>query len=161
MFLLVVSLVDCGLGWWSLMPALIGGLALLLQWSLGPPLVIVSLTSLLLVSSYYRRRYPYWARDQVPTMMDLLLCVAVLAYVIGHYRLLSLVRHVFPMDSRRPSNENEPARRRSVDGVDAWEMALLLLALPVWTGLSVVVWSWVMETSRPWICRSKSGERSS
>ena len=62
LFLLVVSLVDCGLGWWSLMPALIGGLALLLQWSLGPPLVIVSLTALLLVSSYYRRRYPYWAR---------------------------------------------------------------------------------------------------
>ncbi len=48
LFLLVICLVDRGLGWWCLMPALIGGVALLAHWNIGPPLVVVSLTGLLL-----------------------------------------------------------------------------------------------------------------
>ena len=30
--------------------------------------------------------------------MDLVLCIAVLGYVVGHYRLLSLMRNIFPAD---------------------------------------------------------------
>ncbi|HWG44974.1 MAG TPA: hypothetical protein VN688_19550 [Gemmataceae bacterium] len=149
LFLLVVCLADRGLGWWCLIPALIGSVALLLHWSLGPPMVIVSLTGLMLASARYRRSYPYWARDQVPTLMDLLLCVAVLGYVMGHYRLLSLVRHIFPPDPRRMRDNAsaESANRRSADQVNGRELALLVLALPLWTVLSVVVWSWMMDSA--------------
>jgi len=145
LFLLVVCLADRGLGWWCLLPALIGGLALLAHWSLGPPLVILSLTALIL--SDYRGGRAFWMRNQVPALMDLVLCAAVLAYVLGHYRLLSLMRHVFPADQRQPrgSKSSDPTQRRAADLVGAWEMALLVLALPLWTGISVVIWGWMME----------------
>jgi hypothetical protein len=153
LFLLVVCLADRGLDWWSLLPALVGSMALLAQWSIGPPLVLLSLTGLILSSmrSSYMWRSPYWARDKVPTMMDLILCVAVLAYVVGHYRLLALMRHVFPPDPRRlpGSGFADPARRRSADLVSVREMVVLLLALPLWTSLSVVVWSWMMDDAAP------------
>ncbi len=147
MFLLVVCLADRGLGWWCLMPAVVGGLSLLAHWSIGPPLVIVSLTGLLLSSSRYRPVYPYWGRDPVPTAMDLLLCAAVLGYVVGHYRLLSLVRHVFPADPRRPLRGPlaNTARRRSADLVSAGEMTRLVLTLPLWTGTSILAWGWLIE----------------
>lgn len=161
LFLLVVCLADHGLGWWSLTPALIGGVALLAQGSGGPPLVLLSLAGLVLIGPRYSYlwRYPYWQRGKVPTMMDLVLCVAVLAYVVGHYRLLALVRHVFPHDPRRLSSsppkmgggrEGDPARRRSADLVSSRELVLLLLTLPLWTCLAVVVWSWIMEETTPW-----------
>jgi hypothetical protein len=149
LFLLVVCLADRGLGWWCLIPTLIGSVALLLHWSIGPSMVIVSLTGLLLAGTRYRRGYPYWVRDQVPTLMDLLLCVAVLGYVMGHYRLLSLARPLFPAESRR-TEDGTPAdmvRRRSPDRVAGWEMALVVLALPLWTGLAIAVWGWMIETA--------------
>src|SRR5215472_12920236 len=65
LLLLVVCLVDRGLDWWSLLPALVGGVALLAQWSIGPPLVLLSLTGLILANTRYSHvwRSPYWARD--------------------------------------------------------------------------------------------------
>jgi hypothetical protein len=151
LFLLVVYLADGGLGWWSLLPALIGGVALLALWSIGPPLVLLSLAGLILANARSHWRSPYWARDKVPTMMDLILCAAVLAYVLGHYRLLSLMRHVFPLDPRRLPGSGfvDPARRRSANLVGAREMARLLMALPLWTCLSVVFWYWMMEEEIP------------
>jgi hypothetical protein len=151
LFLQVVCLADRGLDWWCLMPALIGGASLLAHWSLGPPLLLFALTGLMLAQTRFRWAYPYWARDRVPTMMDLILCAAVLAYVMGHYRLLSLVRHVFPPDPRRTPGSRyvDPARRRSADLVSGWEMALLVLALPLWTVLSVVAWGWLIEDTAP------------
>ncbi len=148
LFLLVVCLADRGLGWWCLMPALIGGVALLLHWSLGPPLVIVSLTGLLLSGARYRWGYPYWARNQVPTLMDLLLVrpcwptswgtIAFCLWCVTSFRRT--------LGGRSGGTSADPARRRSADRVEAWEMALLVLALPLWTGLAVVVWGWMMET---------------
>jgi hypothetical protein len=138
LFLLVVCLVD-GLGWWCLLPALIGGGSLIASWSLGPPLVLLSLTGLLLHGGH-----PHWAHKQ-PTM-DLILCAAVLAYVMGHYRLLSLVRNVFPVDPRRRRGGGftDATERRSAEREGPWEMALMLLALPLWTALSVASWSCLM-----------------
>ena len=103
LFLLVICLADRGLEWWCLVPPLIGCLTLLTHWSHGPPLVVVSLTGLLGVTAP-RSRWSFgdWRRFQTPTLMDLVLCIAVLAYVVGHYRLLSLMRPIFPADSRRP-----------------------------------------------------------
>lgn len=145
-FLLVICLADRGLEWWCLVPPLIGCFTLLTHWSHGPPLVIVSLTGLLgMTAPRARWKFEDWARFQAPTLMDLVLCIAVLAYVIGHYRLLSLMRPIFPADSRRPDERTKANRRRSADLVTAWEMAILGLALPVWTGLSVLIWTWMTE----------------
>ena len=47
LFLQVVCLADRGLDWWCLLPALIGGVALLAHWSMGPPLLLLSLTGLM------------------------------------------------------------------------------------------------------------------
>jgi hypothetical protein len=160
LFLQVVCLADRGLEWWCLMPALIGGVSLLAHWSIGPPLLLLSLIGLLLSQARFRWSSPYWARDRVPTMMDLILCAAVLAYVMGHYRLLSLMRYIFPPDPRRsplpyPPQDGggrggaDPAKRRSADLVSGWEMALLVLALPLWTVLSVAAWGLLMADTAP------------
>lgn len=140
LFLLVVCLANRGLEWWCLVPALIGCLTLLANWSQGPPLVLLSLVGLL--GMYRPRWYSSWSRFPTPTLMDLVLCISVLAYILGHYRLLSLMRSIFPPDPRR--RRIDPSQRRSADLVKGWEMALLGLSLPVWTGLALMVWAYGM-----------------
>lgn len=143
LFLLVMCLVDRGLEWWGLVPALIGWSTLLMRYSHGPALVLLSLVGLLgMPDPRSHWNSGGWPRFQTPTLMDLVLCVAVLAYVLGHYRWLSLTRHIFPTDARR---SRAGVVRRSADLVRAGEMALLGAALPVWVGLAVVVWTWMME----------------
>ncbi len=140
LFLLVVCLAERGLDWWCLAPALIGCLALLVHWSHGPPLVLLCLSGLLVMAPLRSRGvHAGWPRYQTPTLMDLVLCIALLAYVVGHYRLLSLMRNIFPLVRGRPLRD--PSQRRSADLVTGREMALLGLMLPLWTGLSVLVWA--------------------
>jgi hypothetical protein len=79
----------------------------------------------------------------------MLLCLAVIAYVVGHYRLLSLVRHVFPPDPRRLRDAVDPGQRRLADLVSATEMTLLGFAAPLWMGLTLLVWAWMMEDVDP------------
>lgn len=159
LFLLVVCLANRGLDWWCLLPALIGCLTLLTHWSYGPPLVLLSLVGLLGV--YWSRwNYGGWSpRFQSPGFMDLVLCVAVLGYVVGHYRLLSLMRNIFPADPRRRCID--PTQRRSLDLVKRREMVLVGLSLPVWTGLAWAIWAlkmtdlesiqvWQLEIVPPW-----------
>jgi hypothetical protein len=144
-FVLVVCMVDRGLGWGSLLPALVGTIALLAQWSMGPPLMLLSLTGLILSSTGYRGTYPIWARRTIPTVMDLILCAAVLAYVIGQYRLISLSRNIFPIDPRHKRGSSAgSATRRWADLVRPREFGLIVLGLPLWTGLSVIAWEWLM-----------------
>lgn len=149
LFLLVVCLADRGLEWWCLAPALVGCLALLTHWSHGPPLVLLFMTGLFVMANPRSRAvHTDWPRLQTPTLMDLVLCIAVLAYVVGHYRLLSLMRNIFPLDPRRRTSE--PWQRRSVDLVTGREMALLGLMLPLWTGLSFMVWAMeLMDLATP------------
>jgi hypothetical protein len=147
LFLLVVCLADRGMEWWCLAPSSIGVLTLLTNWNHGPPMVLLSLAGLLGMSGP-RSRWVYagWSRFQAPPLMNVLLCIAVLAYVVGHYRLLSLMHSIFPTESRRApgSTAINPLRRRSPDLVNGWEMALLGFALPIWVGLAVMVAKWAM-----------------
>jgi hypothetical protein len=150
LLLLVVCLSERRLGWWCLIPSMIGALTLLMQWGLGPPLVLGTLTGLLSLARMRNPQgNPYNVRTPVPTLMDILLCLAVMAYVLGHYRLLSLMRHVFPPVPRRRDEAVDPARRRSADLVSAVEMTLLGFAVPAWTGLSLFIWTWMMEDVDP------------
>ncbi|MCI0462844.1 MAG: cytochrome P450, partial [Gemmataceae bacterium] len=88
---------------------------------------------------------------------DFVLCGAVLAYVASQYRLLSLQLYVFPPDPRR--RERAPKKsgrlfrwaprvvqqRRSAQTASPWEIAGLLLAVPLWAGLAHLVW-WVLPS---------------
>ena len=151
LFLLVVCLADRGLDWWCLAPSLIGCLTLLTHWRHGPPLVLLSLAGLLgMPGPRYLRGYPNWSHFQTPTLMDLVLCFVVLAYVLGHYRLLSLMRCIFPMEPwHRREGGVDRTQRRFADLVTPWEMASLGIALPIWSGLAVMVWTWLMEGASP------------
>lgn len=150
LFLLVVCLSDRGFEWWCLVPSMIGCMTLLTNWNLGPPMVLLSLAGLLTVV-YPRSRWNYagWPYGQSTTLTDLLLCISVLAYVVGHYRLLSLLRSIFPPDPRRLPRRTppDPLRRRSPDLVNNWEMALVGITLPLWIGLAVMVWGRVIGSS--------------
>jgi hypothetical protein len=149
LFSLVVCLADRGLEWWCLVPSLIGCLSVLTNWNHGPPLVLFSLAGLLGVAgSRSRWSYAVWSRFSSPTLMDLLLCIAVLAYVSGHYRLLSLMSHIFPPELRHARGAPpDPLRRRSPDLINGKEMALLGFALPTWVALAVMVWEFVMKSA--------------
>jgi hypothetical protein len=148
-FVLVVCLVDRGLGWWSLLPALIGCLGIVARWTLAPPLMLLSLTGLILSSPRYRWAYSSWERMPIPAPMDLILCAAVLGYAIGHYRLMSLLRNVFPTDPRgkRGGTSAETSPRRSADLVTTGEFGRVVLMLPLWTGLSVLASLWLSGSS--------------
>lgn len=157
LFLVVVCLVERGLDWVCLVPAGIGCLTLLTNWSLGPPIVLLSSAILLSMTSPPPRGF-YFARPafQMPTLMDLIFCLAVLAYLVANYRLLSLVRYIFTPDLRKLSRRPQPnpLRRRSPDLVQPWETALLGFSLPVWVALALMVWAWLMrgslDSERPW-----------
>ena len=139
LFLLVVCLANQGFEWWCLVPALIGCLTLLTHWNHGPPLVLLSLVGLYGMSGPRSHwTYANWARSQTPTAMDVVLCLAVLAYVSGHYRLLSLTQNIFPPDPRRRGAP--PMQRRSADLVTGRELALLWLSATVCTGLAWMLW---------------------
>ena len=88
---------------------------------------------------------------------DVLLCLAVLGFVIGHYRLQGLTRNIFPVDYRLfglrrirapGSHWRMPAieRRRAMHLISPVEQALLVLSLPFWALAAQLVW---IVASRP------------
>jgi hypothetical protein len=139
---LTVLVTDRGLGWWGLMPVLLGAAALLFRWSVGPPLVLLALAVLLSAQARFRRP----GLPGPPLAADLGVCLAVLAYASGQYRLLALTRHVLPPDTRRRALPGQgPAAadegpRRSPGSVGPWELPALLLTLPVWALGAAVFW---------------------
>jgi hypothetical protein len=141
---LTLFVTERGLGWWGLMPVLLGAAALLFRWSVGPPLVLLTLAVLLAAQARYR--LPQWARARPSLSADLGVCLAVLAYSAAQYRLLALARHVLPPDTRRRTLPGQgkavPAEgpRRSPGSVGPWELPGLLLTLPVWALIAGIVW---------------------
>ncbi len=142
---LTILVTDRGLGWWGLMPVLLGAAALLFRWSVGPPLVLVTLAVLLSAQARFRMWLPELSRPSL--LADLGVCLAVLAYAAGQYRLLALTRHVLPPDTRRrtlPGQGKAAARdgpRRSPGSVGPWELPSLLLALPLWAVIAAAFWT--------------------
>jgi hypothetical protein len=147
LMVLALGLVDYAPGWWALVPVLAGAIALVARWNVGPPFVLLSLACILMLQA----RWPRW---RPPTLSlsstDIVMGGAVLAYVVGQYRLLSLVRQVFPRDTRAPALPNarrqqggaQPAalQRRSPVVVSGRELIVLALSLPVWCLLAALAW---------------------
>ncbi len=143
LLVLTILVTERGMGWWGMMPVLLGAAALLFRWSVGPPLVLVTLAVLL--SAQARFRDPrFWPQPALAE--DLGVCLAVLAYAAGQYRLLALTRHVLPPDARRRAlpgrgKAADDAPRRSPGSVGPWELPALLLTLPVWALLAALCWA--------------------
>ena len=82
---------------------------------------------------------------------DALLCVAVLAFTVAHYRLLGLIVNVLPPDPRRQGDSQDTQRRRPWRArrhlADPVEVGILLLTLPVWAILGHLAWAIL---SLPW-----------
>ena len=139
-------LVQRGLGVWALAPVaagLIGGVM-----RFGPMLFLLALTVVADLLPYFPDGSHRGALASVP---DLILCGAVLAYVIAHYRAQGMLWHIFPPDPRR----REPARgrslfrrrarvvqpRRAAALVSSQEVIGALLTLPIFAALGQVVWN--------------------
>jgi hypothetical protein len=135
---------ERGLGWWGLMPVLLGAAALLFRWSVGPPLVLVTLAVLL--SAQARFPVARFLRPRPSLLADLGVCLAVLAYAAAQYRLLALTRHVLPPDTRRRTLPGQgkavadEGPRRSPGAVGPAELPTLLLTLLLWAGVAACFW---------------------
>jgi hypothetical protein len=152
--------------WWPFVPVLLGGVALLGRWTTGPPLVLVSVTGVYLVQFEALRYFgALWPGDPVT---DGLLAAALLAYVVGHYRLQSLTGGVVPEDRRPAAGKGGPARRwflpappaRSPGGVRPGEVLGLLLSVPLFVVLAFLAWGVLAEAEPfPMVGRAELPQR--
>jgi hypothetical protein len=153
LLLVFVVMLESGLEVLSLVVLLLGALAIGFHWTIGPPLLLVLLTLLLTDWRELVRRLNRlihlsrpgglrWGAGDVLPLTELVLAVAVLAFVIAQYRLVSLTRHIFPMDPRRPvPGPAPPPRPRHPDLVGEQELAYTAVALPGWAAAGFLVWS--------------------
>jgi hypothetical protein len=137
----------------AVLPSLAGGLGLVTRSNLASLLLLVALAGRIII--YQAKGWLPWYAGRTAAARfqasDLLLCSAVLAFVIAHYRLMGLVQTIFPRDPRRqpagprrgemPLRGTEPdLQPRSAELVQPLEWAFLIMGLPVWVILAQLVW---------------------
>jgi hypothetical protein len=145
LLVLALLLSQGRLGWWNLLPALAGVVAVLLRWVIGPPLVLVTLLVLLLAQNRVARG----AGAAASPLADLPLACAALTYVAAHSRLLFLRRRAAAADAPKgppPGGSRRgvllpPAQGgRSPEAADAAEVGPLLLMVPLFATTGLLVW---------------------
>jgi hypothetical protein len=151
---------------WALLPALVGGLALLFRWRGGPLFVLLS--AVVLLWTWWDGVNPGWllfvvvawvwrllfssgvgyprlpgashlsSRALLP-VSDLLLAVSLLAYAAGHFRLQGLVGRLFPPDPRRRREAAPRGPRGAARAGAAQRRSPQLVTVGEVVGLLVVV----------------------
>jgi hypothetical protein len=96
LLIITAILVERDLGLMALIPLLAGSVSSMAGWGIGPPVVIGATAWLLVVGTFGFR-----GLVAENFAIDWLLSIAVVAYTAGHFRLMSLQRHIFPPDPRR------------------------------------------------------------
>jgi hypothetical protein len=159
-----------GLDALALLPALVGGLAMVFRWRSGALLGVLTLVTWLLAVQHWPVLHPALIADEILLLFrpvftsppirrpvrpgligaydesgiaDLLLYAGMLVYFTGHYRLLSVARRVFPSDPRKRSTRDLPEDRRSGSLVSGKEVLRALVPLPLWIGLALLCWRWL------------------
>jgi hypothetical protein len=168
LLLVVILLMFSGLGVWSVIPLLIGGVTYLLRWRAGPPLVLG--VFLLMAPTHYLHNtqtatfitwlflrspfsgFPMRRQFDLGTFLeDVLLAVALLTYTAACYRSLALAQSILPPEATRTL----PARRaktrvpqppktelpRSGHGITAWELPLLFGIVGVCVFVAGGIWT--------------------
>ena len=122
----LLALLDRGLGEWSLAPVALGCVTLVLQLRFGPPLVLLSLIWLLagtqgrgfdpirVTPFRMQRRFPVEPEGLV--FAEVALAAGMLIYMLGCYRLLGLVYHLFPVDPRLKRRQSPAGRHLEMLG---------------------------------------------
>jgi hypothetical protein len=143
--LIGVVLLRRGLFPWAMFPVGAGLLGLFFRWRIAP-LLIVGITGSCIV--YAEPGGPFFRGSfQRPSagVVDLqtwILCSALLAYVIGHYRLQALTASIFPPDRRFPrplAAKNPLERPRWARVADTGEIGWLILTLPFVSFAALIV----------------------
>jgi hypothetical protein len=166
---MALALFVRGLDTLSLLPALVGALAMLLRWRTGA-LGVLMIVVWLLAAQHWPVLHPVFIGQEATWLFyysgfgghpppfvqpalanayegfgwaDLLLCAATLAYFAGHYRLLSVTQRIFPEDPRRRVKQGTPQERRSPQLVAGREILTLLAPVPLWIALAWLCWRWL------------------
>jgi hypothetical protein len=158
----LLAQLDQGAGLGSVLVVLVGLLGVLARLHSAPLLFVLVLAVQQILrhvsDSGYRRGLTQFASLEVS---DVVMCAAVLAYVVAHYRLQGLLQNVIPLDPRR--REGPPRwhfwrfywlprlapERRSPRGISPYEIPLLLLTLPAAALAAQMVWAGLTRGAEP------------
>lgn len=153
LFLGAIILADLqqGVLMMSLLLFLVGSLGVLSPGRLAPLLLLIGVTGTQLFKQFGARRLNVpWIGDRGSIQTDeVFYCLAVLGYIIAHYRWQALVRNILPLDRRRRQHVAAWPRRtgpvmpqrRPADQVTRREISVLVISLPVWALLAQQAWS--------------------
>jgi hypothetical protein len=159
-----------GLDALAILPALVGGLAMLFRWRSGALVGVLLIVAWLLAAQRWPALHPAFVVEEIVWLFrpvfsdppgrrfllpslpggydgfglaDVLLCAGTLTYFAGHYRLQSVARRIFPGDPRRRTSRDLPEDRRSPRLVNGRELLWVLAPLPLWIGLAWICWRWL------------------
>jgi hypothetical protein len=130
----------------SLLLVVVGGGGLLGRLRLAPLLLLLLVALTEILRRYFDADMRWHSSPQPGATFrtaDLLRAVAVLGYMVGHYRLQGLYRYIFPPDYRLAGGQRpapEVARRRSVNAMTTLEEPLLILSLPAFALVGQLAW---------------------
>lgn len=166
---ILVLLLEMGLGEWSLFVVALGCICLLLQLRFGPPLFLMSLLCILLaqgggvgvlelIRSLSQGRSRPARMGTELTLSTVALVVPVLVYLVGSYRLLSLTKNLFPVIPPprpayrsfrllRPRSDSRsdvaPSECRPMTAVEQREIPMLVVSGLAWAVLGWLLWLWL------------------
>ena len=138
-----------GLLLWGMFVFFVGAVAILLRVRISPVLVLLPLVGGQLYLQYL---FPIWRQRDLLQIEDFVLCAATLAYVAGHYRLLSLWSSILPIDPRQRYHQDAavivPLGRlgtvapqyRPAALLSRGELVWFLLQLPLFALLAQAAW---------------------
>jgi hypothetical protein len=173
--LALLVLIQVRQGQWvaaNLLLVVIGGWGLLARFRVAPVLVLLLVALGEVLRRYFSLDFRWEMERQQETTLrpvDVLRSVAVLGYVVAHYRLQGLHRHIFPPDYRLAAQHAlrgpglhwgraHVERRRGAQTMPPLEVPLFILSLPVFALLGQLAWNTlahprdVLEWD-PWIGR--------
>ncbi|MFL5245000.1 MAG: hypothetical protein ACJ8FY_23095 [Gemmataceae bacterium] len=179
LFVVLLALLNRGFGGWSLLAVVTGVLALQFRWQSGPVLLLVAVAWLFvsdsmgltpgsLASSVFGVIMSLFGAHVAPSIRetshtsptegmvfaDLVLVIGALGFCAGHYRIQSIIQHVFPIDPRNKQRPKQKSKgfwfwrprpklveeKRPVETATRKEIALLVVKIPLWAGLAEVGW---------------------
>jgi hypothetical protein len=150
--LLIITLIllEEGLHFWSVLPLMLGSIGLVSNWTLGPSLTLLSLMMLLILKRWLLS-IPRWLPEEPAPLLHLALAGVTLIYAVSATRLLALVRHAVPPDTRRarkPPGSRARGRwllpregsARSSLAIPSTEIVVLLLSAPAFVLAAFLLW---------------------
>jgi hypothetical protein len=113
----------------NLLVVFVGTLGILYRLRLSPLLVLLTLALPHIVEQYQSNQlFNPDFRSLRFDLADVMLCIAMLAYMIGHYRLLGLWFGLLPADARQSADD----QARAASSLSAAELVALIVPIPAY-----------------------------